>query len=1445
MRVIKPRNNNTYRIQSRNKHLMNVLELDYYIELGVVKMETINRFIKKEVINLNELIDTNLLVSGIGSITGDYEVDLNYQLNYLLNFRLKNSTYKLLLTAGIIKYYDEKNCEKYAPLVLIPFDLDPSSKKVIASAQPILNMEVVSYIANKLYSSEDDVKRYTNDFQIRRINNAFDIDKLCLDIAKSANTTVNPTNYLTFSYVEYPGFYLNNDFMTPERSIFEMTEKTIVQRFFKNIYSILPTNFDQKYVLIKANEGDNFAVDGRLGSGKTYTIINLIADQVRKGKKILYLNQDLDNISSLENKLIELGIGKVCYQLSKTNKKIDNSVPIVLKNETNELNDSSTNDLFRYIGQSQKTIHGFSIQKIFEELAVLKRENPKISTIKLETVLERHEVKLIYDELVSIEDSLKVIDLYANNIWHRLHTSYNNITKVDIINRVEELSEINLDLHERVKKFCNKYQIVMPNTVNELQKLISHIYNFVSIRPLPEWKDEKVRKQIINNLNELQKLVDVNYRLTKYYLLIIKNGYEPGTMLDIFNEITSESFDLKWDGNKVISNKVQNHNNELKCFNNLISSVDELTNINKEIKKNIRAINDYFIELQNTFKLRDLNNEIFDFLTRLSNHLNNNKLNRVFVNAYRELPSIFTKNGDTIITAYKKYKEMQEVIPKYMGSSDKLSIYVIETCYQRKNVDKALASLVNRNAVRKEHRNIKEVVNNIKEYYQAYKEIQTAMGNIFGQDDYEMNYVEQFTVFYQFIYDLNPRQLVILKDFFETFKNNNYQEKYLQKITKLLNDYKKEGYQTESICNQIKNYNIEINEENIVARIIKLEKWSKYLEKVEKLLKEIYQIFKQKAIVTLDNIVELIKNDNQYHKLRIDLKNNEPVLRKLLGRYYNGLDTVINEISQTVEHYDEFLKNITPNCQIDELLKEKRFDTMLDDAKDLDKLYTDWIGAYRMFSVCFKGGQPTFSDNTFEYNIKLFRQYINKTDQIDPILNINSLTEHFLEYNLKDLYDGLRSCRYGIGISKQFLFTVYSSFYQEIESMYPDLLSIRKLGNLIEDLNDYEVAYCENNLNYLRKRIVETRRLTNPEEGHLFNKYNEIVASSIKGISVYLADLDILNSGLNLSLFDLVIIDDGHLSSSNKYNRLSECKQVIIFGDLQFNTSVANVLMRRIPSSTIFSYKRRYVQMTARFNNVWNFNNQYIYSYENKSYVRKAENFKEFILEIIKRYEANPTYVLNVLVASEHTRREIYTSIVEELAKIYDVDKVLYILTTNIRIIDVLTEGNNYVNDAFVYFDDFKELDPTVIELVFKNFISVKNNIGIYYLNNRLQSENASIEEQIKKVIGKPQMFEKQPEGITSMVINDLTENGLKIDLGYGLFDFVIRQKKPIAVIILGKYSDAINFIVDDYLYYYNEYIKRGFSVKVLYTLDLYHQYDKCLKELLNIAKVGTNNGRN
>ena len=51
---------------------------------------------------------------------------------------------------------------------------------------------------------------------------------------------------------------------------------------------------------------------------------------------------------------------------------------------------------------------------------------------------------------------------------------------------------------------------------NELQKLISHIYNFVSIRPLPEWKDEKVRKQIINNLITQQHYLQEIHYLIKH-----------------------------------------------------------------------------------------------------------------------------------------------------------------------------------------------------------------------------------------------------------------------------------------------------------------------------------------------------------------------------------------------------------------------------------------------------------------------------------------------------------------------------------------------------------------------------------------------------------------------------------------------------------------------------------------------------------------------------------------------------------------------------------------------------------------------------------------------------------------------------------------------------------------------------------------------------------------
>ena len=116
------KNEKKYRIRYKNVHLMNVLEEDYYIDLGVIDYKVLDKILNKELTSLNDIINIDILSEGIGKITGDPISDIYYQLNYLINLRLKNSTSKFLLTCGCIKYLDELECEKYAPVVFIPFN---------------------------------------------------------------------------------------------------------------------------------------------------------------------------------------------------------------------------------------------------------------------------------------------------------------------------------------------------------------------------------------------------------------------------------------------------------------------------------------------------------------------------------------------------------------------------------------------------------------------------------------------------------------------------------------------------------------------------------------------------------------------------------------------------------------------------------------------------------------------------------------------------------------------------------------------------------------------------------------------------------------------------------------------------------------------------------------------------------------------------------------------------------------------------------------------------------------------------------------------------------------------------------------------------------------------------------------------------------------------------
>ena len=305
-------------IKSNNLHLLSILDDNYYMELGVVALSTIDRLINHQVLELSNLIYDDILNTGIGKITDDSSNDADYQLNYLLSLRQKRSSNKFFLTCGTIIYYDNLGNQKYAPVVLIPIEIDYRNGKVISAGSPMTNRLLLKKLSTTFRDTKEEQNRFIDYYSSVILTNIGQIDKYMEALGNETGYNYSPCNYLTVCNVEYYDFTINNDYFNVERSVYEVSSEEVIKDYFKEVRAILPTNMDQKYVILKALHGDSFTVDGRLGSGKTYTILNIIVDAIFKGKKVLYVDQDLDNVWDLEKNLKFLGLDSYIYNLTKS-----------------------------------------------------------------------------------------------------------------------------------------------------------------------------------------------------------------------------------------------------------------------------------------------------------------------------------------------------------------------------------------------------------------------------------------------------------------------------------------------------------------------------------------------------------------------------------------------------------------------------------------------------------------------------------------------------------------------------------------------------------------------------------------------------------------------------------------------------------------------------------------------------------------------------------------------------------------------------------------------------------------------------------------------------------------------------------------------------------------------------------------------------------------------
>jgi hypothetical protein len=92
---------------------------------------------------------------------------------------------------------------------------------------------------------------------------------------------------------------------------------------FSNLFHVLDADPSQIAVIEDVKAGRNLAVEGPPGTGKSQTIVNIVAELLATGKSVLFVSEKMAALEVVKSRLDNVGLGDFCLELHsrKSNKK--------------------------------------------------------------------------------------------------------------------------------------------------------------------------------------------------------------------------------------------------------------------------------------------------------------------------------------------------------------------------------------------------------------------------------------------------------------------------------------------------------------------------------------------------------------------------------------------------------------------------------------------------------------------------------------------------------------------------------------------------------------------------------------------------------------------------------------------------------------------------------------------------------------------------------------------------------------------------------------------------------------------------------------------------------------------------------------------------------------------------------------------------------------------
>ncbi|MBQ6813072.1 MAG: DUF3320 domain-containing protein [Methanobrevibacter sp.] len=395
----------------------------------------------------------------------------------------------------------------------------------------------------------------------------------------------------------------------PSKNVYDDTfeEEDVDEKLhYKTMYQVLDADSSQIAVIENVKAGHNLVVEGPPGTGKSQTIVNLIAELIAEGKTVLFVSEKMAALEVVKSRLDSVGLGKFVLELHshKTRRKK------LLKNLQKATNVRATRDL--KLDQTLRKLENLRNQ-LDEYAEIIHRP---VATVNLSPF-----------ELYGMKESSE--DYFARQSRLLPLIRFDNPDEIsmkdldDIILSLENLSE----LYGTISKnnpwsYCNPKSL-LPADLREIEQLIrdsleslndfryemeviNEVYGIKVPDTLQEYEDSITALNLLNS--DTVNLIDSSILLNREWynnpdkaleLIKLLSTYQNASGL--FNKFTD--YLLIADLDTLINDLNKNLNKKFRLFGGN-SHKDELSRLYKdEVPSEKEALND-LIKVRKQIRIR-------------------------------------------------------------------------------------------------------------------------------------------------------------------------------------------------------------------------------------------------------------------------------------------------------------------------------------------------------------------------------------------------------------------------------------------------------------------------------------------------------------------------------------------------------------------------------------------------------------------------------------------------------------------------------------------------------------------------------------------------------------------------------------------------------------------------------------------------------------------------